>query len=318
MAQFLIKRGMLALFTLWGVTLLIFILFQALPGDAAISLLGSQAGNPEAVARMRSYLGLDRPAYIQYFVWLGGVLQGDLGQSARFDQPVAALIFDKAMNSVILLAGSALIMFCVGIPLGIIAALREKSLFDRIGMSIVIVLGMMPVFWFGLMLVYVFALVLDVLPASRMYSFRDSNMTLSILIHLILPAITTATISTTILARVVRSSMLEALEAPYMQALIARGIPVQARIWRHAFRNILPITVNVSGLQIGWLFSGAIFTEVIFSWPGVGRLIFNAVSARDIPVALGGIFVVGAVFVLANLVADVATAMLDPRRRAEM
>ncbi len=318
MAQFLIKRGMLALFTLWGVTVLIFILFQALPGDAAISLLGSQAGNPEAVARMRSYLGLDRPAYVQYFVWLGGVLQGDLGQSARFDQPVAALIYDKAMNSVILLAGSALIMFCVGIPLGIIAALREKSLFDRIGMSIVIVLGMMPVFWFGLMLVYVFALVLDVLPASRMYSFRDSNMTLSILIHLILPAITTATISTTILARVVRSSMLEALEAPYMQALIARGIPVQARIWRHAFRNILPITVNVSGLQIGWLFSGAIFTEVIFSWPGVGRLIFNAVSARDIPVALGGIFVVGAVFVLANLVADVATAMLDPRRRAEM
>ncbi len=318
MARFLLKRSLLALFTLWGVTVLIFILFQALPGDAAISLLGSQAGNPEAVARMRSYLGLDRPAHIQYFVWLGGVMQGDLGQSARFDQPVASLMFDKALNSVILLVGSAVIMFSVAIPLGVIAALREQSLFDRIGMSVVVVLGMMPVFWFGLVLVYIFALVLDVLPASRMYSFQDSNRTLSVLIHLILPALTTATISTTILARVIRASMLEALEAPYMQALVARGIPTRKRIWRHAFRNILPITVNVSGLQIGWLFSGAIFTEVIFSWPGVGRLIFNAVSARDIPVALGGILVVGAVFVLANLVADVATAMLDPRRRAEM
>ena len=318
MALFLAKRALLALFTLWGVSLLIFVLFQALPGDAAISLLGSQAGNPEAVARMRSYLGLDRPAYVQYFVWLGGVLQGDLGQSARFDQPVALLMLDKALNSIILLAGSAVIMFSVGIPLGVISALRVQSLFDRIGMGVIIVLGMVPVFWFGLVLVYIFALVLDILPASRMYSFHESNRTVSVLIHLILPAFTTATISTTILARVIRSSMLETLEATFMQALIARGIPARIRIWRHAFRNILPITVNVTGLQIGWLFSGAIFTEVIFSWPGIGRLIFDAVSARDIPVALGGILVVGAVFVLANLAAAVATAMLDPRRREKM
>ena len=318
MALFLAKRALLALFTLWGVSLLIFVLFQALPGDAAISLLGSQAGNPEAVARMRSYLGLDRPAYVQYFVWLGGVLHGDLGQSARFDQPVALLMLDKALNSIILLAGSAVIMFSVGIPLGVISALRVQSLFDRIGMGVIIVLGMVPVFWFGLVLVYIFALVLDILPASRMYSFHESNRTVSVLIHLILPAFTTATISTTILARVIRSSMLETLEATFMQALIARGIPARIRIWRHAFRNILPITVNVTGLQIGWLFSGAIFTEVIFSWPGIGRLIFDAVSARDIPVALGGILVVGAVFVLANLAADVATAMLDPRRREKM
>ena len=318
MVRFLAKRTVLALFTLWGVTVLIFILFQALPGDAAISLLGSQAGNPEAVARMRSYLGLDRPAYIQYFVWLGDLLQGDLGQSARFDQPVSKLILDKALNSIILLVGSAVVMFSVGIPLGIVAALRERSLFDRIGMGIIIVLGMVPIFWFGLLLVYLFALVLDVLPASRMYSFHDSNRTLSILVHLVLPAITTATISTTILARVIRASLLETLEAPFMQALIARGIPVRSRIWRHAMRNILPITVNVSGLQIGWLFSGAIFTEVIFSWPGIGRLIYDAVSARDIPVALGGILVVGALFVLANLAADVATASLDPRRRETM
>ena len=227
-------------------------------------------------------------------------------------------MLDKALNSVILLVGSAVIMFGVGIPLGIAAALREQSLFDRIGMGVVIVLGMVPVFWFGLVLVYIFALVLDVLPASRMYSFHDSNRTVSVLIHLILPAFTTATISTTILSRIIRSSMLETLEAPFMQALIARGIPARTRIWRHAFRNILPITVNVTGLQIGWLFSGAIFTEVIFSWPGIGRMIFDAVSARDIPVALGGILVVGAVFVLANLIADVATAVLDPRRREKM
>ena len=241
MVRFLAKRTVLALFTLWGVTVLIFILFQALPGDAAISLLGSQAGNPEAVARMRSYLGLDRPAYIQYFVWLGDLLQGDLGQSARFDQPVSRLILDKALNSIILLVGSAVVMFSVGIPLGIVAALSERSLFDRIGMGIIIVLGMVPIFWFGLLLIYLFALVLDVLPASRMYSFHDSNRTLSILVHLVLPAITTATISTTILARVIRASLLETLEAPFMQALIARGIPVRRRIWRHAMRNILPI-----------------------------------------------------------------------------
>ena len=318
MARFLARRILLALFTLWGVTVLIFVLLQALPGDAAVSLLGSQAGNPEAVARMRSYLGLDRPAHIQYFVWLGDVLQGDLGRSARFDDPVVNVLKDKAVNSLILLAGSAVIMFGIGVPLGILAGLWMGSLFDRIGMGIVIVMGMMPVFWFALMLVYIFSLYLDWFPASRMYSFRDENHTLSVLHHLILPAITTAAISITILARVIRSAMIEALQAPYMQALIARGIPARLRIWRHALRNILPITINISGLQIGWLFSGAVFTEVIFSWPGIGRLIYDAVSSRDIPVALGGILVVGVVFVLANLVADVATAMLDPRRREHL
>lgn len=318
MARFIARRFLLALFTLWGVTILIFILLQALPGDAAISLLGSQAGNPEAVERMRSYLGLDRPPHIQYFVWLGDLLQGDLGRSARFDDPVLEVLAATSGNSLILLAGSAVIMFAVGVPLGILSALWMGGLFDRVGMGIVIVLGMMPAFWFALVLVYVFALTLDWLPASRMYSFRDENRTLSVLIHLILPAITTAAISTTILARVIRSAMIEALQAPHMQALIARGIPAHRRIWRHAIRNIMPITINVSGLQIGWLFSGAVFSEVIFSWPGIGRLIYDAVSARDIPVALGGILVVGVVFVLANLVADVATAVLDPRRREEL
>ena len=315
MARFLAKRFLLALFTLWGVTVLIFILLQALPGDAAISLLGSQAGNPEAVERMRSYLGLDRPAYIQYFVWLGDVLQGDLGRSARFDDPVVSVLAGKSLNSLILLIGSAVIMFGVGVPLGVLAALRIGSLFDRVGMAVVIVMGMMPVFWFGLVLIYVFALVLDVLPASQMYSYREGNRVLSVLVHLVLPAVTTAAISITILARVMRSAMIEVLEAPFMQALAARGIPARLRIWRHALRNILPITVNVSGLQIGWLFSGAVFTEVIFSWPGIGRMIYDAVLARDIPVALGGILVVGVVFVAVNLVADVATALLDPRRR---
>jgi peptide/nickel transport system permease protein len=298
MLRLLVRRILLALCTLWGVTILIFVLLQALPGDMAISLLGSQSGNPEAVARMRSYLGLDQPAHIQYFVWLGDVLQGDLGRSARFDDPVLEVLKDKSVNSLILLAGSMVIMFS-----------------DRIGMGIIIVLGMMPVFWLSLMLIYIFALSLDWLPASRMYSFRDKNYTLSVLAHLILPAIATAAISLTIVARVVRSAMLEALQAPYMQALIARGIPLRVRVWRHAFRNILPITINISGLQIGWLFSGAVFTEVIFSWPGIGRLIYDAVSSRDIPVALGGILVVGAVFVLANLVSDFVSTLLDPRQR---
>jgi peptide/nickel transport system permease protein len=315
MLRLLVRRILLALCTLWGVTILIFVLLQALPGDMAISLLGSQSGNPEAVARMRSYLGLDQPAHIQYFVWLGDVLQGDLGRSARFDDPVLEVLKDKSVNSLILLAGSMVIMFSVGVPLGILAALRMGGLLDRIGMGIIIVLGMMPVFWLSLMLIYIFALSLDWLPASRMYSFRDKNYTLSVLAHLILPAIATAAISLTIVARVVRSAMLEALQAPYMQALIARGIPLRVRVWRHAFRNILPITINISGLQIGWLFSGAVFTEVIFSWPGIGRLIYDAVSSRDIPVALGGILVVGAVFVLANLVSDFVSTLLDPRQR---
>jgi peptide/nickel transport system permease protein len=318
MARFLVRRLLLALFTLWGVTVLIFILLQALPGDAATSLLGSQAGNPAAVERMRSYLGLDRPFHVQYFVWLGDVLQGDLGRSARFDDPVVDVLADKASNSLVLLLGSAVLMFGIAIPLGILAGLWMGSLFDRVGMGVVIVLGMMPVFWLALVLIYVFSLSLDWLPASRMYSLRDTDRTMSVIIHLVLPAITTAAISITILARVIRSAMVESLQAPYMQALIARGIPRRLRIWRHALRNILPITINVSGLQIGWLFSGAVFTEVIFSWPGIGRLIYDAVSARDIPVALGGILVVGVVFVLANLFADVATAMLDPRRRERL
>ncbi len=309
---------MFALLTLWGVTVVIFVLLQLLPGDAATSLLGTQSGNPEALERMRNYLGLDRPAYIQYFVWMGDVLQGDLGISSQFRVPVSDVLWDKAKNSLILMAGSLVVMLGVGVPLGIASALRRNSLFDRGTMAVTLVAATMPVFLLGLLLMYAFALRWELFPASGMYSYTGERTLGSLLHHLVLPSISTAAISLAIIARVVRSTMVDVLNTPFMQALAARGIPGHLRILRHAVRHILPVTVNVSGLQVGWLFSGALFTEVIFSWPGIGRQIHDSVLARDVPMVISAALVTAVVFVLANLVADVVTVMLDPRRRAEL
>lgn len=318
MAKFIVQRLLLTGLTLLGVSLVIFALIQLLPGDAATTLLGSQSGNPEAVARMRAYLGLDQPVHIRYVRWLWNLLQGDFGMSVQLSSPVAPILWAKAVNSGVLALASIILMLGFGLPVGVSMALHRHSLLDRITMFVSLVLANLPVFWLGLIVMYVFSLRLDVFPTSGMYSAYGERTFLGLLHHLILPAIVTAVISFAILMRIVRSAMTDVLDALHMQALAARGIPRIYRIYRHALRAILPVTANVTGLQVGWLFSGALFTEVIFSWPGIGLQLYQAITARDVPMIMGGVLITAVVFVLANLAADVVTVTLDPRRRTEL
>lgn len=318
MAKLILHRTLLAVLTLFGVSLVIFGLIHMIPGDAATTLLGFQSGNPEAMARMQEYLGLDRPLYEQYLIWLGNVLRGDFGMSLQLSTPIAPLLWSKSVNSGILALASLCIVLGLGIPTGAALALRRDSLLDRGAMFVSLVFANLPVFWFGLLLMYVFSLRLHLFPTGGMSSPRAGGTFVDLIHHLILPATLTAMISFAIMVRVVRSAMIDVLGSLHMQALVARGIPARFRIGRHALRAILPITANVTGLQIGWLFSGALFTEVIFSWPGIGLLLYQAIGARDVPMIMASVLVTSVVFVLANLVADIVTIALDPRQRTAL
>ncbi len=317
MAKFMVRRLGYMVLTMWGVTVVVFLMLQLLPGDATTALLGFQAGNKEVVERLREFLGLDKPLWAQYWHWVSNILQGDLGYSIQLSTPVASVIKGKVINSLVLTGGSAFLMLAVGVPVGMWAALKRNSLFDRASMFFSLVLGAMPVFWLGLVLMYYFSLRYRVFPASGMVSITGGGLG-DRFMHLVLPAITTSAISLAILIRVVRSAMLDVLNTPYMLALKARGIPQKRRVFRHAFRNILPPVVNMSGLQVGFLFGGAIFTEVIFSWPGIGLQLFSSIVARDIPMVLAATMVVALIFVFANTISDIVTVSLDPAQRAEV
>ena len=317
----LAKRTLLALFTLWGVTVLIFILFQALPGDAAVSLLGSQAGNPEAVARMRSYLGLDRPRPCSIFhVARRHPARGP--GTVRPIRPARRIAHSRQGVELHYPARREAPSSCSASASrsASSAALRERSLFDRIGMGIIVVLGMVPcVLGSGSCWSMSSRLSSMSCPPAGMYSFHDSNRTL------VGPDSSRLAgpdhgdhFDDDSRAGDPRIAARNPRGAVHAGAGRARHPGPDPRLALCAAQHSADHSQRLGPFRSGWLFSGAIFTEVIFSWPGIGRLIYDAVSARDVPVALGGILVVGAIFVLANLAADVATAGLDPRRREGM
>jgi peptide/nickel transport system permease protein len=299
---------------LFGVSLVVFLLLQLVPGDPAVTILGSGA-TAGAVAELRSELGLDRALPIQFFDYLGGLLQGDLGRSLTVNAPVTDIMVPRFVNTMILTGAALLLCIVIAVPLGVIAAHKQYSLFDRMSMVISMAGASVPVYWFGLLLIGVFAITLGWLPTSGMYDPRFPGGVGDLLAHLVLPAIAAALVPLAVIARMTRSVMIDILAQDYIRTLRASGLSTSSVLWRHALRNALPPIVNITGLQVGYLLGGVVFVEVVFGWPGLGQQLYTSITQRDIPVVQAGVLFIALAFVIINLVADMAVGLLDPRTR---
>jgi peptide/nickel transport system permease protein len=304
MLHFLLRRLLLTIPVLLGVATLVFSLIHLVPGDPVETMLGESAA-PQEIARVRAQLGLDRPLYVQYWTFLKGVGRGDLGVSLRTNESVARAIADRMPATIELAIAAMCLAVLVAIPLGIVAAAGAGTLVDYAATTLALAGISIPNFWLGPLLAIVFAVSLGWLPVS-------GSGTLA---HLVLPAITLGAPLGAVLARMTRASVLEELRELYVLAARARGVSRARAVLRHAFRNSLIPIVTVLGLQMGAVLTGAVITETIFAWPGVGRLLIQSINFRDYPLVQGCILLIAVTYVAMNLLTDLAYGLLDPRIR---
>jgi peptide/nickel transport system permease protein len=308
-----IARRLLALVpVLFGVSVIIFLGMKLIPGDVARALLGPTATDA-SLAQLQRTLGLDQPIHVQYAKWLWRALQGDLGLSPIVHKPVIELLLPKFGNTLILAGASFALAAVVGIGVGVLGAARQRSGLDRLSMGASLVVGNMPPFWLGLVLISVFAINLRWLPSLGMYSSRGDGGATDLLVHLILPTVTTAAAPAAIIARMTRASVLEILGQDYIKVARAKGLSERVVVCAHALRVAWPPIATIAGLQVGYLLGGAVFTEEVFGWPGLGKQLVSSVIARDVLVVQGAALFIALSFVLVNLVVDVLNQFLDPR-----
>jgi peptide/nickel transport system permease protein len=311
MTRYVVQRVLSLIPVLIGVTLLVFLIMQLAPGDPVKIMLGPRASE-QAVNQLRRDMGLDQPIHIQYLRWLGGVLRGDWGRSIQLKREVLPYLVGRFQNSAYLMVLALSAACLIGVPAGIISAIRQYSLGDRVAMVLVLVGFSTPVFWLGIILQIVFGLMLGILPVSGIQSPGQTG-TLDLILHLILPSVTLATGPMAIIARMTRSSMLEVIRQDYIRTARAKGLRERLVISRHGVRNALIPVVTVIGLQAGYLLGGDILVEMVFSYPGIGLAMVTGILARDFPIVQGAILMVASSYVLVNLVTDLAYAYIDPR-----
>jgi len=308
-----LRRLFLAVPVLFGVSVLVFAVLHLAPGDPAAIMLGAQA-TKEDVVRLHRDLGLDQPLVVQYVRWMGHVLQGDLGRSIPLGRAVLPEVLLRFKATLVLTAGALLIAILLGLAAGIVSAVKQYTWLDRISMGVAVTGVSLPVFWTGIMLILLFALQLRWFPSSGMSSPYGSGVA-DVLWHLVLPAVTLGTASAAALARLTRSSVLEIIRQDYVRSARAKGLAERAVIARHVLKNAINPIITVLGLQVGFLLGGAILTETVFSWPGLGSMMVRAIQARDYPLVQGGVLLIATTFVLVNLVVDLLYAVFDPRIR---
>jgi ABC-type dipeptide/oligopeptide/nickel transport system permease component len=314
MLRFIVRRLGAVPIVLFGVSFFIFLLAHLAPGDATTALTGPFAS--EAIRqKFRIELGLDRPFPVQYAKWLQHVSAGDLGTSIANRRAVADLVFPKFGNTAILALAAAVIAYVAGFLAGMYAAAHRFTASDRIGTSVALVLGNTPPYWLGLLLAFLFALHWRLLPATGMINMASGGGFWDVARHLVLPAVTAAAAPAAIIAQMVRASMLEVMSQNYVKVARAKGIPRRTILWRHALRNALPPIITICGLQLGYLFGGVLFVEVIFAWPGIGAQLWQSIISRDLPTIQGAALLIGLVFILINLAVDVINALVDPKIR---
>lgn len=304
MFRFLARRLLLTIPVFFGVATVVFLLIHLIPGDPVQAMLGESAA-PADIAVLRGRLGLDRPLIAQYGAFLEGLVTGDLGTSLRTNQTVVSVLAERLPATVELAAAAMLVALVFALPIGTLAAARAGTRLDHMTMTAALVGISMPNFWLGPLLAIVFSIVLGWLPVSG----RGTPA------HLILPAVTLAAPLAAVLARMTRASVLEELRELYVLAARARGVSRARAVLRHAFRNSLVPIVTLLGLQLGGLLTGAVITETIFAWPGVGRLLIQSIGFRDYPMVQGCILLIAVMYVSLNLFADLLYGMLDPRIR---
>lgn len=315
---------------LLGMTFIVFMIIRAIPGDPAQVILGQQASE-EAIKSLRTSLGLDNPWYVQYFDYLKGLVTGDLGNSLRTRTPVAEEIWPYLAATIELSLFAIIIAVIIGINAGIISAWFQNSWFDYTAMVLALIGVSMPIFWLGLMNQWIFSIELGILPTTGRENVRDPinsitnfyvldtliqgdfNQTATVLKHLVLPGTALATIPMAIIARMTRSSMLEVMRSDYVRTARAKGVKMFWVVYKHALKNAIIPVLTIIGLQMGLLLGGAILTETIFGWPGIGRYIYEAIGFRDYPVIQSGILIVAFIFVMINLFVDLLYGLVDPR-----
>lgn len=359
MTQYIIRRLLLSLPVIFGILFVTFALARIIPGDPCKAILGEKA-TPEVCERFNREHGLDKPILVQFVNYVKDIARGDFGESLRYSRPVVIIIIERLPTTIELSLAALSLAVLIGIPLGLISAIKQNSPVDLLTMFLANIGVSMPVYWLGLILAYTFALMLKdtpfwLPPAGRLsaaltatpfyevfgwevepntpkyyvYHFISNMYTLNSLItrdwevlkdalkHLILPATALSTIPMAIIARMTRSSMLEVLRQDYIRTARAKGLRVHWVILKHAFRNALIPVVTIIGLQVGLLFSGAVLTETIFSFAGVGSMLYEAITARDYPVVQGFTVVIALIYVFANLAVDLLYVFIDPRIRLE-
>mgnify|MGYP006271045311 FL=1 len=330
MARFIFRRFLTLIPTVFGISVLVFFMIHLIPGDPAEMMLGERASE-ESLQELRSQLGLDQPLYVQYGLFLSRLVRGDLGRAMRTNEKITVEIAERFPATAELSLAAILIATVFGMLAGIISATKQYSIFDYVSMIASLIGVSMPIFWLGLVLMIIFSLNLGWLPLSGRLSYDvtlesithlyvvDSILTgnwtafKDAVWHLIMPAFTLSTIPMAIIARITRSSMLEVLRQDYIRTAKAKGLSPLVVYFKHGLKNALIPVITVIGLQFGILMGGAILTETIFAWPGIGSWILNAVYARDFNAVQGGTMLVATVFVLINMVVDILYAWVNPR-----
>jgi ABC-type dipeptide/oligopeptide/nickel transport system permease component len=297
-----LRRALLAIPTLLGVLIVVFLLLYVAPGDPVLEMVGERA-DPATIARLRQELRLDDPLPVQFAHYAGGVLRGDLGRSYITGRPIARDIVERFPKTLQLAAAAMLLAACLGISIGVLSARRPDGWADRLTMVVAYLGISFPVYWVGLILIFIFAVTLRWLPPSGYGG----------LAYLVLPALALGSRSIAFLARMTRSAMLEVLGSDYIRTARAKGLRERTVLARHALRNALIPVNTVLGLDFGYYLTGSILTETVFSWPGLGRYVVNAIARRDLPAIQGTILFMSAVFVLVNLITDLLYAKADPR-----
>ena len=302
MSAFILRRLLLSIPTLFGVLVVAFLLLYVAPGDPVMAMVGERA-DEATIARLRQELRLNDPLPVQFGHYIGGILKGDLGKSYITNRPIRKDILERFPKTLQLAGAAMLLATVLGVTLGVLSGRRPGSAIDRFGLAIAYLGISFPVYWVGLLLILLFAVTLHWLPPSGFGGIR----------YLALPALALGMRSIAFLARMTRSAMLDALGADYVRTARAKGLTEFVVVARHALRNAMIPIITVLGLDFGAYLTGSILTETIFSWPGLGRYVVNAIARRDLPAIQGSVLFLSAVFVLVNLITDVAYAKADPR-----
>jgi peptide/nickel transport system permease protein len=329
--SYVAKRLVNSIFVLLVLSFLIFAFLRAIPGDPVTTLLGEEEATPEQYKALKAELGLDKPIHIQYAKWLGRIAHGQFGTSIHTGRPVLPQVMGKLKATIELAVVAVLLGSIFGILAGTISAVKQNSIFDNVAMVSALMGISMPVFWMGLLLIIGFSVKLDWLPIGEMishgirvesitgFALLDAAITgnfqalKDLVLHLILPAVTLGVVPAALTARTTRASMLEVINEDYIKAGLAKGLSFLEVLRKHAFRNALIPVVTVIGLQIGVYLGGSIVTETVFSWPGLGRHVVEAIYDRDYPVVQGAVFIYAFIIVLVNLIVDLLYSYLDPR-----
>ena len=311
MGRYIVRRLLMLIPVLVGATFFVFFIMNLSPEDPALIILGADA-TPEAVQELHHELGLDKPLVVRYASFINKLLHGDLGKSYKNNMDVMAMILDKIPNTILLAFSGIVIAVLVGIPVGILSAQKQYSIFDNIAMVITLILAASPAFWFGLILVIIFSLNLGWFPSAGMGSGFVGSI-----VSLVLPAITLCGSTAALVARTTRSSMLEVIRQDYIDTARAKGVSESVITIRHQLKNAMIPIVTVVGLQFGVLLGGSVMTESVFSWPGVGRFVVEAIKSKDIPCVLGSVVMLSILFTIVNLLVDILYAFIDPRIKSQ-